>query len=137
MKKLLSLMAMAALTISGCATGDYGDPKDVCIDTFPGHLNIFYDDSELRVEPATKKIKKGQNFEFVLKPGRDFVGKDVKIEAEDARARWLNGEFNKEKNGKDTFLICVPADLEKGEEFKYSVIVQDVGMLDPRVKVID
>ena len=81
MKKLLSLTAMVALTISGCEKGNYMAAQATCIGTYPAEVTVRYGDSKLWIDPAELHVKKGQNFKIILAPDDegDFKDGDVII----------------------------------------------------------
>lgn len=141
MKKLICLMGMTVLTISGCGMNAQSNCENECTCTVRRDVTIKYGGSIISVTPNIKEVKRGRNFRVRLKPESDeYKDKDVQIRAEDEREAWLTGNGNVKARGTDTFLICVPGQdprVRVGAVFPYSVSVQDVGLLDPRVKVID
>jgi len=133
------------LLLTACATPGYTEISDdtpTCTTTGKSPVNIFYGDSQLKVEPSVVKVKKNRMIEFTLKPqkfaGIDPEGVDyneviVAITGKKTAGNWLNvsGKGNGTK-----LEVCAPDPGGKEVRvYEYMVIVQEVGQLDPRAEV--
>ena len=143
----LATATLLAVSVAGCTPAG----KLVNIDT-PNECGaggtgfsrtpVMYGDSLLSVLGYTE-IGKGSEWRLMLKPrqGDDpkYVNARVTIKAAPGGPAWLEarGEFDPRKPAKENFLrICVPDSVERNDEYKYEVEVENVGVLDPRAKVI-
>ncbi len=105
-------------------------------------VNVFYGDSQLRVEPPFVSVKKHTSIEFKLNPvkspGNDPAGVDydeiiVTIMGKNTEGNWLNVS-GKGKGAK--FVVDAPDPGATACTYEYTVTVQGVGQLDPRAEVI-
>ena len=97
--------------------------------------------TEMKINPPTKAVVRALNqnrFEITLKAlGSDPSFKDKVVTIESAGNPWLSGSATA-NDAKPQIKICIPAACPAGgSEYKYDVTVEDVGNLDPRVKVED
>lgn len=143
MKRLILIVPLA-LMLASCANMSEFDEE--C----PEHtgyksITLYYDEDGISIK-AKKEVKKKSVFAIKLQPSPDFRDKEVKtvgisVEPNDANAPgkgWLN------KTGKrsisNRIVYCVPdldpaVPAENSYVFKYSVEVEDLGILDPRIEV--
>jgi len=105
---------------------------------------IHYGDSRLIVIPISA-IEPNSEFRFLLVPKKrrdsdihNFEKMDVAISSNDddgdAEPNWLQVNGNYDDDG-PMLTLCVPATLSKSQ-YKYDVVVENVGQLDPRADVI-
>jgi hypothetical protein len=129
------LAATIAIAISGCETVQTPSPTPVaCSTTQTTHIKIHYGNSEIKVTPKGLNVKRNRNFEIRLHPDAGYEDKNVTVLGKTADSIWINGSGNV-TGGTDKIVICVPDSTIIDEKYYYHVIVQDVGQLDPHVKV--
>ena len=137
-------MAPVALTLAGCA--NIGDIEDEC----PGHggrksATLEYGDGYMTISPK-RNVKQKSVLYIKLKASKDFRDKEVKtvgesIDPDDGTGpskTWLD-KTGSYADGK-RIVYCVPpfdasVPREKSYVYKYSVHVDGVGMIDPRIGV--
>jgi hypothetical protein len=139
MKKRLNLTAVAVLAIAtgGCTTTDGFNFIFNCEGEQTEHAVITYGASELKVMPPVLDVTRSKRFAIHLNPRPGFVNKNVAVAGVGADAGWVVGMGNKGDESKNIIVICVPDNTFIDQEYKYYVLVQDVGVLDPRVKVVE
>ena len=155
MKSLICLAAISMIMLGGCATasadGDDAVTATACSQR-PGHdFKITYGDSGIQVDPPVYRIKRNSHgnrenrIVIALDPkviGYGAVDVSARIvvvrgKEDDPAANWILGIGN-HAAGLKTIIICVPerAFVGTGDVyFRYEVEVEDVGLIDPRVKV--
>ena len=135
-KSLLFLLSPFILT--ACVDTD-SPPPLTCTEGGKSPVNIFYGDSQLRVEPPLVQVKKNKMIEFRLNPikaakdpaGVDYDDVEVTIAGKKDTGKWLNASGK----GKSTTLqVCAPAP-NTPTTYEYMVAVEKVGQLDPRAEV--
>ena len=150
MKNLLIALVLAVL-VWGCSS-DGNFRKGVFTSTacggeeFSGFTMtaIHYGDSRIIVLPISA-IEPNSEFRFLLVPKKrrdtdihNFEKMDVSISSDDddgdAEPNWLQVNGNHDDDG-PMLTLCVPATLSK-TQYKYDVVVENVGQLDPRADVI-
>jgi hypothetical protein len=133
-----SLFLLSPFILTACVDTDSALPL-TCTEAGKSPVNIFYGDSQLRVEPSVVKVKKNKMIEFRLNPikaakdpaGVDYDVVEVTIAGKNEAGQWLNASGK----GKSTTLqVCAPAPNTL-TTYEYMVIVQEVGQLDPRAEV--
>jgi hypothetical protein len=134
MKALIALLATGSLFLAGCASQQF---TQACAETQSKHITIKYGDSEIRAVPATRDVRKNKYFEIRLDPQAGYEGKKVTVNGVGAGAGWIKGNGKKSDAGKEKIVICTPSDPAEGTEFKYTVTIENVGELDPHVRVIN
>ncbi len=135
MKKMILIIAAASLC--ACAQPGkfvYKDRPNNCDGKGKVDLFIKYGDSKIDVTP---KIEVGQTGEItvMLKPDKGYENTPVTVEGKTPNDSWLNKAGMTHGDGKKQLLICVKPNQAPGE-YKYNVIVEGVGSIDPRAIVI-
>ena len=114
-----------------------------CGEGFSGHkeTKLDYEEDDIVMKWKTKAKKKSE-FWIKLRPSNDFKDKLVTIVGVDGRLpdgtftspNWLNidGRWTTQPGKK--FVLCVP-DVPAETEYKFDVIIEDIGTLDPRLEV--
>jgi hypothetical protein len=154
MKKSILLLGIV-LALAGCARDGKLIEVDVPNKCFDGngrglsYTPVMYGDSYLTVIEVTE-VTYGSQWFFRLNPQRqptdpegvNYETVDVTIRAANAENRdWLDSTTTySSSDGK--FYVCVPQDesevvTDADGVFKYDVIVEEVGRLDPRGRVMD
>ena len=136
------LMVLTTMLMSGCATTD--TPLE-CTGPDAPQVTIRYGDSQLSVNPTRAVVRRNGNFVFHLVPVNlpatdppDVNYRDVKVTVKgktsaDAWIEERSGSWN--STAPDRKLrFCVPP-TQATVEYEYTVEVDTVGYLDPRVKV--
>lgn len=129
---LLSVACAPEITVpDGCA--ELGGPKSV---------TVKYGAEGIEVEPR-KNVKKKSVFIIKLKPtSNEYKDKVVTIDGKSvipggagvANPDWL--DTSDTYNTRKKFIYCTPDVPDKtDQDYKYSVEVEDLGLIDPRVKV--
>jgi hypothetical protein len=97
-------------------------------------------------------VGRDTEFRIVLKPKRGFEEKKVKIvgkwgklppppasTGKPTSPDWLNIEKSAEElenqGEKAILVLCVPSDVPVGTEYKFDVVIESIGSLDPRADV--
>ncbi len=99
-----------------------------------------YGDSYLEVRPVSE-VRPFTEFQIELRP-RDagIVGKKVEVKGneDDEDAGWIDGSSDDQKEMPEDIITvgCVPKDAVEGTEYKFDVVVDDVGLLDPRARIV-
>jgi len=96
-------------------------------------LDVRYGDSKIDVTP---KIDVGQGGEIIvrLKADKGYENTKVTFKGKTDGDDWLNKEMTA-GNGKKQIWICVKPNQAPGE-YRFNVIVDSVGTIDPRAIVI-
>lgn len=114
-----------------------------CGSDFSGHYEtkLYYETDDIRMKWKTKVAKKSE-FWIKLRPSSGFKDKLVTINGVEGELPggaftspdWLDtsGRWNTQPERK--FVLCVP-DVPIGTEYKFDVHIEDIGTLDPRVRV--
>lgn len=121
MRLTFLLFSMAAL--SACAPmgqHDCKNPRQIPI-------NVKYGDSELRVVPHRAQADPGDALRFKLDGD---LGIKVTVAGKDDKAAWITGDGSNK-----FFFVCVPENQARDVDYEYKVTVQDVGTLDPVVRI--
>lgn len=140
MKRSLLLASLVAL-LASCAT----PPGAVvsCGAGFSGHkeTKLYYEADDISMKWKTQAGKKSE-FWIKLRPSSAFRPKLVTIVGVDGRLpggvftspAWLNtsGRWTTQPNRR--FVLCIP-DVPVGTEYKFDVVIEDLGTLDPRLEV--
>lgn len=141
MKNVLLLAGLSFFLVS-CAVGPSGT-SSVCGAGFSGHkqTKLDYEADDIRMKWKTRADKKTE-FWIKLQPSTAFRPKLVTIVGVDGRLpggaftspAWLNtsGRWTTQPNKR--FVLCVP-DVPNGTQYKFDVVVEDLGTLDPRLEV--
>lgn len=154
--KRTMLMAGLALLTGACASD--GAFKDLPIPSGPcGTVSGFtltlirYGDSTMRVIPVSE-IRSNSEWRFKLMPKRnpgdpaDYENVNVRIVGKPPSGgdigdpgpnQWIDVSGTESGSSSGTLVECVPAAAAIGETYEYLVIVDSVGTLDPRAKVIE
>lgn len=144
MKKQLLLMCVIG-ALSACSTD--GIPRkqtffsDACQAEVIGYTRtkVRYGDSYLEVRPVSN-VWANTEFQVELRP-RDATrirSLEVRGDEADEDAGWIRGTGEgQEDDPSGTIIIvgCVP-NAEPGKEYKFDVLVDGVGVLDPRARII-
>jgi hypothetical protein len=115
-----------------------------CGGTVSGYTQtqVAYGDDGISMKKISK-VRVNTEFRIKLKPKPKEDWEDVLVTAKgitaksDANADWIdgNGRANNLPNG--WFVAgCVPA-VEKGTKYKFDLKVEDLGLLDPRIEVVE
>jgi len=153
MKNIFLLLVMTT-ALAACASN--GKPAKVsitdsdCGDSTRGRtgtdLKYGKDDIDMKWK---SHVYKDSEFRIKLKPEKDYDGKKVKIVGISSSVTtgpgssfdWLDIEKSakelKDAGEKAVLVLCVPKDAPKGTDYKFDVIIEDVGELDPRVEVVN
>jgi len=144
MPRLIAILFVAGL-FAGCATdGSFikDDAPNTCGTTGWTLTTIFYGDSHIVVVPMSE-IVKDTELRFLLAPVnestdiRNFADVTVKVKGKPPHDTWFAEEEGKANLGGGTIRVCVDGTtLVAGDEIFYVVEVEDVGVLDPRARVI-
>ena len=130
MKKIKTAFVVSAATIvAGCASQV---PQNLdCSDGPVRRVNINYvKNSEIRVSPGTRTAKPGDVIEFKLK---GVAETEVEISGGSAASAWVKGKKDGSPSG--TFVYVCVAENQADDDYKYDVAVEDIGNLDPVVRV--
>ena len=143
MNTIRTSVFLLALSLSGgCASITPVEPRDeVCTTAAPGNkINIVYQrHNKITVAPPQLTVDEGEEIWFFVKgsESRPFKTKGTKPPPEhpSAKVDWLNsfGEGGTVGNG-SSFKVCVPDTQESGD-YEYLIEIEDVGTLDPVVRV--
>ena len=82
---------------------------------------------KLQTAPHLTKVDKGKYIQFKI---TSILNQKVTVEGKDTKSKWLAGG----STGAD-FFVCVGDTTVKGETYKFIVRVEDIGMLDPAVRI--
>ena len=144
MPRLVAILFIAGL-FAGCATdGEFIkiDEPNTCNSTGWTLTTILYGDSHIVVIPVSEVVK-GAEFRFILVPtkvstdSRDYSDVTVKVKGKRPQDAWFVEKEGKANLGDGTIRVCMDGTtLDTGDEIFYIVEVEDVGILDPRAKVI-
>ena len=134
MKKTILILSTAAMV--ACAPpGKFVNTNSANNCNGKGQVDLFvkYGDSKIDVTP---KIDVGQGGEIIvkLKADKGFENTKVTFDGKTANDNWLDKVMTA-GNGKKQIWICVDPNQAPGE-YKYNVIVEGVGQIDPRAIVI-
>jgi len=102
--------------------------KDVTIIYGDAHINVTY---KLRVkqdEVINLRLQPEKN----PKSGTDFESLDIDLIGEGENAKWLNRTLNANSSAEQK---AIPVHDQEPGEYKYTVRVPGVGVIDPRVTV--
>ena len=135
------LLLLTPLLLAACAAPQ---PMNVCSQPAGQPVNVKYGDSYITVTPPLQVLKKDKYLKFKLmgdnQPGPDGLdyGKvKVTIVAKDATNKlWLNKSGTEDGAPNGILEACMPANQPVNETFEYLVKIEEVGQLDPRVRVI-
>lgn len=138
-KVFLTLIVPFALT--ACATPPIAEDHQ-CSQPGGPPVNVMYGDSQIKVTPPLKEVKKNKYLKFKLiadnQPGPndlDYSTVKVTIVAKDAvNKSWLNVAGTEAGAPNQTLQVCMPANQPLGV-VEYLVKVEKVGVLDPRADV--
>lgn len=149
MRKILITLVMSMLAVGCSSDGKFRKgtfASSVCGEQLNGFTMtaIHYGDSRLIVIPISK-IEPSTEFRFLLVPKKrsatdihDYDKVNVAISSADddadASPDWLEVDGNLTDDGR-ILTLCVPATLGQSQ-YKYDVVVENVGRLDPRADVI-
>ena len=140
MKKILFMSALSLLTVA-CAPA-VTVPPDCAELGGPKSVTIEYGDKGILVVPR-RNVKQKSVFIIKLKPtSKEFHDNVVTI---DGKAVEPGGDGVKDPdwldksdsyNTRKKFVYCTPeVPGEKDQDYIYSVEIEDLGLIDPRVKV--
>jgi hypothetical protein len=134
MKKIIVIAISASLC--ACATPGqfYGtNSTNQCDGKGRVDLDVRYGDSKIDITP---KIDVGQGGEIIvrLKADKGYENTKVTFDGKTANDDWLNKEMTA-GNGKKQIWICVDPNQAPGE-YRFNVMVDGVGTIDPRAIVI-
>jgi hypothetical protein len=151
MKKSFLLIAIA-FALSGCVSN--GEAIEVSItDSTCGSSTKGKTDTKLKYKKDDISMKwksyVGENTEFriELKPKKGFEGNQVEIAGisgtlpggDNTPFAWLNIKKSAKEfmdaDKKPILILCVPAEVPVGTEYKFDVHVEGIGKLDPRAAV--
>lgn len=140
MKNILLLSGLTVFLVSCAAPSG---PIIGCGSGFSGHTEtkLYYETDDIRMKWKTKAGKKTE-FWIKLRPSNAFKPKLVTIVGVEGELpggaftspAWLNtsGRWTTQPGKK--FILCIP-DVPIGTEYKFDVVVEDIGTLDPRLEV--
>lgn len=134
MKRIIVLAAAASLCACTTPGQFYGQNTDnQCNGKGKVDLKVEYGDSMIAVTP---KIDINQSGEIVvmLKPEKGFENTKVSFDGKTANDNWLDKEMTS-GDGKKQIWICVKPNQALGE-YRFNVVVDGVGTIDPRAIVI-
>lgn len=139
MQKIL-LMVSAALVLTACNPPPPESNNECSNQAGAQPVNIQYGDSQIKVVPPLYEVKKNKNLKFRLMAdnvngpgGLDYATVNVTIKSKGPGNQWL--DISGTEEGTNPLIVCMPADQPLGE-ISYLVEVDQVGVLDPRVRVI-
>lgn len=135
MKKMLLMIAAASLC--GCVqpgTFVKKDRPNNCDGKGKVDLVVKYGDSKIDVTPRIE-VGKGGEINVMLKAEKGFEGTKVSFDGKTTDDDWLDKDMTY-GDGKKQVLICVDPNQAAGE-YRYNVIVDGVGSIDPRAIVIE
>lgn len=129
--------------LAGCRHGEFikiNEPN-TCGTTGWTLTGIHYGDSRIVVIPVSEVVEDGE-LRFVLLPAdertdtKDYKDVTVTVVGKPP-ASWFTPKTGKASSGDGTIRVCMDdTELDPGDEFEYEVIVDTVGVLDPRATVI-
>ena len=103
---------------------------------------IHYGDSRIVVIPVSEVVENGE-LRFVLLPADektdtvDYKNVTVKVVGKPPADSWFTEKSGTANSGDGTIRVCIDdSQVNPGDEFSYEVIVDTVGILDPRATVI-
>jgi hypothetical protein len=133
MNKIFIMLTMG-LIASGCAgkdpiNGD-SDPEIKCQDR---NVTVLHARGFLTAHPEYIVVCPGQRILIKVVPPVDPGQARTMAGGENQEARWLNST-NKQDRHRTIIQIPDAKDVEEGE-YKYSITIDGVGTLDPRVRV--
>lgn len=124
-KKMATAMAGALAVLAGCA----GLGARGCGDR---EVTVNHKAAYLSARPEeVRNICRGDTLTVRLVPPVDAGAARAAPSRENPEAAWLSGS-NRER---DSIVLVVDPKAEKGKTYKYSIEIEGVGMLDPRVTV--
>lgn len=130
-------MLVTSLSLTGCA--GMGIQSD-CPGPPALRVNIFYGDSEIRVDPPLRVVHRGETFVLKLAPQtpQTYGDVDVTVVGKTATDKTLidsrTHSYNSLKDKNYKIEYCV-SDTQALGTYSYSVTVDTVGTIDPRVDV--
>ena len=141
MKTVAVLLCTMPLLMS-CASR--GMPvTSACGDDYSGHkeTKLDYEEDDISMKWKTKAKRKSE-FWIKLSPTPDYQDKLVTIVGVDGRLpdgtftspNWLNTDGRWTTQPNKRFVLCIP-DVAAETEYKFDVIIEDIGTLDPRLEV--
>jgi hypothetical protein len=96
------------------------------------HLSLNDNAPVCVVRDATGNVN--DTFQLTVALPNSFVDGDIRVEQkESAEPMTIEGVYSQETNKVEVH-VSGPADV--GDEFKYKIYVKDIGMLDPKVRVV-
>jgi hypothetical protein len=133
MNKIFITVIMG-LVMSGCAakgpTDGDSDPEIKCQDR---HVTVNHARGFLTAHPYYIKVCRGERILINVVPPVDREKASTMAGEENLEAEWLN---SRNATDRDPAIIQIPDDKGlEGREFKYSITIEGVGTLDPRVRV--
>lgn len=137
MKRAVIAATLAAL-VSGCTT-DGQLIRRKLPNACPGggtgvsYTPVTYGDSHLVVFSLTD-VAPGSEWLFQLLPKDDFRNARVSIRAKSGGPAWLAAEGRRSEGA--LLRICIPESAPVGAAYDYLVEVENVGILDPHVRVV-
>lgn len=143
MLRPIAMLFIAGL-LAGCFDGKFtkDDVPNTCGTTGWTVTAIHYGDSRIVVIPVSEVVKDAE-LRFVLWPAsektdsKDYADVEVKVRGKPPHDVWFEEEDGKANVGDGTIRVCIDGTtLVEGDEIFYVVEVEDVGVLDPRAKVI-
>lgn len=143
MLRLVTLLFVAGL-LAGCPDGRFikKDLPNTCGTTGWTLTAIKYGDSHIVVIPVSEVVKDSE-FRFVLVPNiedgdtSDYEGVTVKVRGKPPHDVWFEEAEGKANSGDGTIRVCMDGTtLVADDEVFYVVEIENVGILDPRAKVI-
>ena len=144
MKKIILMCALSLLT-AACAPALVA--PEGCGSELSGarSVQVYYDEDGISVK-AKVKVKKKKLLVVKLRPSSDFRDKKVTIDGlsvtvdppggpAPASPDWM--DTSDSWNDRKSFVLCVPniPDEKRVYVYKYSVHVEELGLLDPRIEV--
>jgi hypothetical protein len=143
MIKIIPIILITAL-LSACPDGRFIkiDEPNTCGTNGWTLTGIHYGDSRIVVIPISEVVEDGE-FRFVLLPADektdtiDYKNVTVKVVGKPPADTWFTEKSGTASSGDGTIRVCIDASqVNPGDEFSYEVIVDTVGILDPRAFVI-
>ena len=145
LQSFASLLALCCLTACAVTSQVSSGPKlfyatDCDTSSVKKNVTINYGDGHLSVDVKEQKVKRTEYLAFKLKPDSskgpgnlDYKTVIVTISGKDSAAQWIVASGKAEED--DLLEVCVPTDVAYGI-YEYVVQVNSVGLLDPRVDVV-
>lgn len=129
--KNVSMLSLCGMLL-GCATNvetEDVDPALTCIDR---NITINHARGYLSLSQEYVEMCRGQSLKINIAPRVPNNAARATASKKNAEARWLNGS-----SGNGRFIeIRVPSDAIVGETYKFDLTIDEIGTLDPRVRVV-